>query len=236
MKKFPKILVFLILTVFLCAGSAWATPTAINNKWATDGTGPEFNLIDYESGHVSILDTLYGLDNLARIDDDLDQLWTSADGGSLVMAKFAGHSHSFGYVPEGGVFVPLYTNSLSYNGYITSGWVDFDTGGFDFAFSLKDLSTGSDWFSAQSDNADGLDHMLTWLIEDDDCEDGCLHYVIAWEDLYGPLGNGSDRDFNDLVIEIKGVRPISEPATMLLLGAGFIALAAVGRNRFFKKP
>jgi len=62
----------------------------------------------------------------------------------------------------------------------------------------------------------------------------------AWiylEDLISE--NPPDWDWSsggdDMRIEVSGVRPVPEPATMLLLGTGLIGLAGVGRKKLFKK-
>ena len=44
-----------------------------------------------------------------------------------------------------------------------------------------------------------------------------MNYVIAWEDLPGELKDDSDRDFNDLVVEVT-VDPVPIPPAILLLG------------------
>ena len=69
--------------------------------------------------------------------------------------------------------------------------------------------------------------MVTWLIAGvaghPDNHVGA--FVIAFEDLSG-LG---DRDYNDLVVEVRGVSdaPIPLPATLALVAAGLAGLGAL---------
>jgi hypothetical protein len=54
------------------------------------------------------------------------------------------------------------------------------------------------------------------------------NYVLAWEDLAG-LG---DRDYNDLVVEVRGAAPATpEPGTLLLIGAGLVGIGVGVRRR-----
>ena len=177
-----------------------------------------------------VLDTLYGLDNITRVDDFsapvTDQLWFNPNGGAVAKAKFAGFQHNFGYFagPSDGTFTPLFSTGGGMFGYYPPGsepsatFTQADTGPV-FRFGLDSLGSAPVWSSRQDENPDGgLDHVATWLITDGLSKG---NYVMAWEDLYG-LG---DMDFRDLVVEVSEVSPIPAPGAALLgsIGAGFVA-------------
>lgn len=175
-----------------------------------------------------ILDMLYGLSNLQRISDSFtgDQLWqvSAAAASVTVVAKFAGFSQGFGVISgsSGGTFTPLLTQVANVNpgspGLSAS--LPALTGEFRFG---NDPSGAPLWSSLQSDNSDGgLDHMVAWRITTTG------NYVLAWEDLAG-LG---DRDYNDLVVEVRGAAPATpEPGTLLLIGAGLVGIGIGARRR-----
>jgi hypothetical protein len=177
-----------------------------------------------------VLDTLYGLSNIARIDDFsapvTDQIWYNPNGGAVAKAKYAGYQHDFGYFAgtSGGTFVPLFYTGGGMSGYYTPGsepsaiFTQVETGPL-FRFGLDSLGSAPVWSSRQDENPDGgLDHMATWLITGGP---SAGNYVIAWEDLYG-LG---DMDFRDLVVEVSGVSPIPAPGAIVLgsIGLGFVS-------------
>lgn len=177
-----------------------------------------------------ILDNAFGLSNLLRIDDDLDQYWnvTAEEVSVTTIAKYAGFTQHFGFIDANDNFT-----SLMYVPYMNSQSNTFTSAdsGSPFRFGLD--PSGSPLFS--SDPADNVlcgwfhcsspyDHMVSWLIIDGDYAGD---YVVAWEDLK-KLG---DRDYNDLVVRVSGVTVVPVPAAAWLFGAGLLTIYGAARRR-----
>lgn len=218
MKPIAIAAVLLATGLFFVAGGATAATTPIS-------PGPETPLI----GTGGILDQLYGLGNLVRVDDDFDQIWNPANGDAVARAKYADFSQEFGYIPQingsynAADFVHLFDVSGSTNGISLPGpSATLGSGNVNFIWALNP-SGAPLWTSLSSWNSDFLDHMVTWEIIGKP-----FTWVIAWEDLTG----GGDRDFNDLVVEVS-VTPVPIPSALLLLGSGLVGL--VGLRKRFKR-
>lgn len=217
--------------IFLAGGSAGAATTGIL-------PGPETRL--NEPG--GILDQIYGLGNLRRVDDfgilPNDQLWFIPDTGLVqAQAKFAAYTQDFGYILQNddgefnnADFVHLFNVPGGTNGIFPSGPTGNLVGGpGNFLWALNP-SGAPLWTSQPSQNSDGLDHMVTWFILDneDRPSNDVGNFVIAWEDLLG----GGDRDFNDLVVEFS--IPLIEtpiPPAVWLFGSGLLGLVALARRQ-----
>ena len=217
MKK-PAIILFLLLSVglFLVTGTASAGFTTIL-------PGPETPLTSFGG----ILDQLYGLGNLQRVDDNGDSIWFPANGFVTATAKFADYDQELGYIPDlnnpgfsDDFFVPLFTVPGGTNGIGLGGpSATLSSGNVSFLWAL-DPSGSPLWTSLPSQNSDGLDHMVTWHIAGTNGK-----YVIAWEDFEF----GGDQDFNDLVVEVQ-ISPVPIPSAILLLGSGLIGLVGLRRK------
>jgi len=179
------------------------------------------------TGPGGILDTLYGWDNLSEVPPALDQLWVNPTDSVTVEveAKWAAYTQRFGYLPgsRGGTFQPLFVvRGNGYFGGTPSASIPRAVSGPVFRFA-DDPSGAPLWSSQASDNIDCRDHMRTFFITQGP---SAGNYVLAWEDL-PCLG---DRDFQDLVVEVRGVTQIPEPSVlMVLVSAG--AIAVVRRRR-----
>lgn len=109
-----------------------------------------------------------------------------------------------------------------------------DLGGNAFGFYLS--GPGGTFYSQSSLNPNGDTQMLAfqggqgrsvdfrgvgssspWLANE---------WLLAWEDI---AYRNSDADFNDLVVLVESVTPVSEPGTLALLGAGLLVAARMRR-------
>lgn len=228
-----KTLLLSLISVLACGvlvSNAFALTTTINPRWAPVGTETaERNLED-------ILNDLYGAGNYVRIDDDMDKIWklTDVTGEVSAQAKYAGYGESFGYVTDSTPFDQLF--------FVPSGsWGNFDNGDNPDVMKNKvytdtitapifKLAIDGDgknaplWTSDFGDNG-GEDHMVTFKIINGDSKG---NYVVGWEDVSMRF---SDRDYNDLVVELKGMKPVPEPGTVILLGIGLLGMGIIVRKR-----
>jgi len=185
---------------------------------------PGFNLLDVVTGDPDTAE---------------DKVWGYGEITATARARFAGYSQQLG-INRGSGYENLFN---------VSGW-GFDvtgSGSLDLSENLwtwvrRNTSGSNAWYSEPSYNSDDLDHMVTYRIEGLDTNETV--WLLFWEDLPGDYDGGrhhddddcdgrwgdndcSDRDFNDLVVE---VRATPEPATLVMLLAG-VPMLSSRRNR-----
>lgn len=187
-------------------------------------------------GAGGVLDQLYGWANVARLDDgpyptSHDQVFPWATGGNAyAQARYAGATNTFGYFigASGGGFNPLFTVPGG-QGILVSGPSVAIPATATLRFGL-DSTTGFLWSSRESENPDGMmDHMVTFAITGGA---SAGDFVVCFEDKPSAI---SDKDYNDLVVQIHAVNPIPEPATVTLLGMGLFSAGLVGGLRRRKR-
>lgn len=191
-----------------------------------------------------------------RVDDSDDKIWsnTVTNGGQVqALARYASDSSRLGY-DSGTGFVPvtstltngkvLVDHSASFFGDSHPGdlvttadsWLTLPlAAGVPFAFVLQDFTmnyritsnpvsgVGSSGYANSGMAA--LDYMVTYRVPD-----SVPHFFAAWEDRNPLLGNTSDHDYNDFVVEIRYANPLPDGRTYALLAAGFALLGFVARR------
>ncbi len=187
------------------------------------------------SGENFVTDELVGGLRAERYDDELapmgiidmlsssrgqaaDAVWMGGEISATAVARYAGYSQRFGF-DRGDGFEVLFNVSGSQMNVTGEGSVDLT--GDTWRWTRSDANGSNSFSSDSSQNSDGLDHMVTYEIIGLDRPGRT--WMLFWEDIAGPHtsnGGSSDRDFNDLAVEVYAV---PEPASLALMILGVVA-------------
>jgi hypothetical protein len=245
-----------------CAFAMIAAPAARGAY--TDVKPPDpFNEVP-EDNHEKILENIYGGNliksgvnysngtvNVLRIDDSMsndgvlgmvdgapgtasDKVWHDGFTDAFAKVRFARDQQSIGYWEgtSGGEYTKLF--DIQGQGYdVTGGMQLQDMTGKTWRWG-RSRGRGGTHSSMPSENADDLDHMVTYKVDGLANSRGYTVWLLFWEDLnFNPQPDTltSDRDINDLVIELRAIGQVPEPAVGALVIAGLAGLHCVGRRR-----
>jgi hypothetical protein len=196
--------------------------TASGLDYVGGGARGTINAIRYDdflTPENGILDVVNGLLGSAA-----DEVWTDGEIEVAAAARYAQFTQRFG-LDRGAGYEHLF--DVSGSGTAVTGSATIDLTGETWHWVRSNLGDTNVWYSVSSLNRDELDHMVTYRIEG--LETDGATWLLFWEELAGDHRYcDSDRDFNDLVVEVHAV---PEPVTLMMLVAGGLVLA-----RRTKKP
>lgn len=159
-----------------------------------------------DNGLAALLNMLTGAPGTG--DDDI---WTDGMATTTAEARFAGYTQEFGYRVTSFGYVKLF--DVTGTGFLVSGsaTITFGTGATWEWARANDSDSGplnNAHFSDEPSNCDVLDHMVTYAISGTPSLPSTTKvWLLFLEDMNAtPCPNSpSDRDFNDLVVEIRAV-------------------------------
>lgn len=183
--------------------------------WNPNANDVEVFFIDEGAGYKNQLFFSANEGPMTKIFDNISSTQSTLSEASGVMAL--GEGKSLGDF-DGTTQLSFFLKSNGYNG----GKNFF--GSDDYTGAIVD---------GQTINRDGMSHLIAYNYFDEVEQEN--YTILGFEDLWGSLEDGSDRDFNDVVFAVKGLstqpntpKETPEPSALL----GLVGLAAIaGRRR-----
>ncbi len=235
MKKI-KVLLLTFLSVFLLTSVASALPSDLYDITGIDGTQGEtdqgyqaFSLIDTDlTGDTA---TAFLLLEIAGFkDDNIFGIYGYTDDGSgnITLGEtldiFQGSASA---ISSATLEFDVSAGTVSLRGGTTSAFISADH--FGFYISTPQNNT---FYTQTVLNADGADHAMAFDTSDNGAS-GLLgsDIVIAFEDLLQPSLSEPIPSFDDMVVGIIDIKPVPEPATLMLFGLGLLSVAGITRRK-----
>jgi hypothetical protein len=224
MKQVPKVLIFLILSLFLVAGSAMAVPfgdggTAL--QAVLDGitvNPPGNSSVDVTTDEVPDAEDSIWITNAGgtALFTMIIELTDLADTNKLGIYDAANPANRVEVFDGSATTANQAVISILADGTVRLNFVDtgvtFAGNAFGFYLDSSLAPDGGIWFSDTNLNSDGLDHMAAYQGVGDTIQIptlapgtwSAIEFILAFEDR---TANSADKDYDDMVVIVEGIAP-----------------------------
>lgn len=210
------------------SGSALATP--FTPIYSGGGEEPDLTVM---------LNSIYGANGYTRISDAIDEVWIGQTGIAAVgLGTYAAAAQRLAMCSVcDGFDDVLFGETIHVDGVyehdLTTGpaLTTFINAPLFRFFIRSALPDGlSRYYSEASLNSNGNDHMVTYSVNGRPNT-----FVVAFEDWDFASDPPSDRDYNDLLVEVRFTRPellsTPEPQSFLMLASALLICSGIARRK-----
>jgi hypothetical protein len=163
---------------------------------------------------------------VTRLDDDTEPQWVGHGVSAGAVAAFSGKARSARYFGSATNANPLLR--VSGRGFEVQGEGSSSELGSELLLTTGRNHKARTFSSVADSNSDGMDHLVAYEVKGRAQQASV--YLLCWEDRFA---RRSDRDYNDLVIELRSTEaaaaqaPLSQPLLIPLPPAAWPGLAGL---------
>lgn len=197
----------------LFSGLNAGSPQVNNGHWQIGGTGTSVSVLE-ATYTKNFKDATFGVYSMTDPSKKLNLLGGGTQNGANQDINTKGYLN----YSRSGVFYSYIENARTQKRLYTSDDVDFGTGIFGYFLTIG----GKTYYSDSTLNKGGEARMVGYAADGSGTATAG-EYLLGWED-------GTDGDYQDYVATVESVRPVPEPSSIAMFGAGLLMIGFAARR------